>query len=261
MFLLERTQPTAEAARQSGSPRLYEAVLDGIKEMISTGQIAPNQRLPSERDLASQFHVSRVPVREAIKILEYMNIVENRQGAGMYLRSNSITDSFMGDVHFSDQLTEDVILDLFEMRIILEGKACYYAAQRRTREDLAAIRTSIDDMRSALEKTPQLPGEERDAAMDAARILSHAFHSRVVAAAHNVVLDKTYHSLLDLLAVSKQLTIADMDRPHSNVFTHEYILSRIVERDCAGAERAMVEHLEDARDYAARVFREKQEQG
>ena len=102
--------PTKQA---DGSGRFYEYVIDNIRQMIADGELQAGQKLPSERELAEKFNVSRVPIREAF------------------------------------DATADTIRDLLELRIVLETFAAYHAAQRRTDEDIASIQKLLRDMREA----------------------------------------------------------------------------------------------------------------
>lgn len=243
--------------KSKSSGRLYESILQSIKEMIDKQMILPGERLPSERELAERFNVSRVPVREAIKILEYTGIIENRQGDGMYLRETASISNRIIRVDFEEQITSDVMVDLFEMRILLESKACSYAAQRRTTEDIDIMHESISGMQTLLTSlhtpTIQEPTPEQ---LEQMRTVSHRFHTAIVAAAHNVVLSNMYSSLFELLDVSKQLTILTTIHTHNSTLGHKYILDRIIARDGEGAERAMVEHLADAKERFLKTLRE-----
>ena len=72
------------ASKENGS-RYYEIIIDDIKSMILRGELKQGDRVPSERELAEKFNVSRVPIREALKILEYMGIIDSTQGDGTYV--------------------------------------------------------------------------------------------------------------------------------------------------------------------------------
>ena len=72
-----------------GSGRFYEYVIDNIRQMIADGELQAGQKLPSERELAEKFNVSRVPIREALKILEYMGVLDSSPGDGTYVKNTS----------------------------------------------------------------------------------------------------------------------------------------------------------------------------
>ena len=122
--------PTKQA---DGSGRFYEYVIDNIRQMIADGELQAGQKLPSERELAEKFNVSRVPIREALKILEYMGVLDSSPGDGTYVKNTS-AQSLVSKMDFSFDATADTIRDLLELRIVLETFAAYHAAQRRTDE-------------------------------------------------------------------------------------------------------------------------------
>ena len=66
-----------KTAAKTASGRYYEYVIDNIKGMIIRGELKQGEKIPSERELAERFNVSRVPIREALKILEYMGILDS----------------------------------------------------------------------------------------------------------------------------------------------------------------------------------------
>lgn len=242
--------------KQKNGDRLYETILENIKKMIINNPIKPGEKLPSERELAEMFHVSRIPVREAIKILEYMEIVENKQGDGMYLRDSHKVESMIGRTSFSSEMTSDVMVDLYEMRIMFETRACIYAAERRTDEDIAAMQNAIAAMHETIRDLNRPSGEHTPYETEKARAISHQFHTCLIEAAHNTVLSVLYTNLFELLDVSKQLTIGTAVHSRNSTLAHELILSKIIDRDGENAARVMSYHLSDARDLALKHLRD-----
>jgi len=216
--------------------RYYEMIVDRIKSMIINGQLKCGDKLPSERELADKFQVSRVPIREALKILEYLGVLD-AQSDGMYIKNVGVND-LLNKVDFAFDATSDMILNLLEVRISLEGTAAYYAALRHTDEDIQLIRESLETMRKL--KQANLHNDEHILAM---RQQSHKFHICMVNAAKNPVLISVYEKLYELLEISRQLTINISGISYDSILAHEAIFHRIVERDCDGARAFMVEHL------------------
>ena len=200
--------PTKQA---DGSGRFYEYVIDNIRQMIADGELQAGQKLPSERELAEKFNVSRVPIREALKILEYMGVL-------------------------------DTIRDLLELRIVLETFAAYHAAQRRTDEDIASIQKLLRDMREA-----KKVNDGTEESVQNLRKLSHGFHQALVRAAHNAVLSSVYEYLYELLDISRQFTINNSGISYSSIVAHEALFSKVIEGDAEGARQCMEEHMEDVR--------------
>src|SRR5204862_6433449 len=93
------------AVGEVGKTKVYEVVVEQIKGLITEGRIKPGDRLPPERELAELFKASRNSVRDAIRVLEQMGLIESRQGDGTYVRTLS-----------ADELTEPLALCLLQSR-------------------------------------------------------------------------------------------------------------------------------------------------
>ncbi|MGY2061908.1 FadR/GntR family transcriptional regulator, partial [Nocardia gipuzkoensis] len=114
-----------------------------IKAMIVSGDLRPGSRLPREADLAAELGVSRNSLREAVRALSLVRILDVRQGDGTYVSSlepNSLLDamSFLLEFH-----QDDSVLDILGVRRILEPAATALAAQRMSEAELAHVRTLI----------------------------------------------------------------------------------------------------------------------
>lgn len=231
----------AESKAGGYGGRYYEYVIDSIKGMITRGELKYGERIPSERELAARFNVSRVPIREALKILEYMGVLDSSRGDGTYVK-NIVLEDLIGKLDFPITATADTLMDLLELRISLESFAASCAAQRRTEEDIAALDQTIKDMRKA-KKTSCIDGDS----VQKLRELSHEFHRLLVRSAHNSVLSSVYENLYELLDVSRQFTIDNSGISYNSILAHEAIFHRIIQRDANGAREAMEEHLSDVR--------------
>lgn len=225
----------------SGNGRFYEYVIDSIRQMIANGELKSGQKLPSERELAEKFNVSRVPIREALKILEYMGVLDSSPGDGTYVKNASV-QNLVSKMNFSFTATADTIRDLLELRIVLETFAAYYAAQRRTDEDIATIQKLLQDMREAKKEND---GSEES--VQRLRKFSHGFHRALVNAAHNAVLSNVYEYLYELLDISRQFTISTSGISYSSIVAHEALFNKVIEQDAEGARQCMEEHMEDVR--------------
>lgn len=229
------------AKANGGGGRYYEHVIDSIKGMIARGELKCGEKIPSERDLAERFNVSRVPIREALKILEYMGILDSSRGDGTYVRNITVED-LIGKMDFAVTATADTLMDLLELRISLETFAAYYAAQRRTDEDIASIQKLLRDMREA-----KKVNDGTEESVQNLRKLSHGFHQALVRAAHNAVLSSVYEYLYELLDISRQFTINNSGISYSSIVAHEALFSKVIEGDAEGARQCMEEHMEDVR--------------
>ena len=169
-------------------PKLSDVIMESLEQMILEGSLKPGQKLPPERELASQFEVSRPSVREAIQKLEARGLIIHRHGGGNYV-SSEIGNSFVEPLFDLIKNHPESQYDLLEFRHALEGVAAFYAAQRATEADRSIIETRF---------TEWLHAHETSNTEDEARADAH-FHLSIAEAAHNVVLLHTMRALFTLL--------------------------------------------------------------
>lgn len=222
--------------KKTSTNKYYEIILDWFKAQLMSGELKEGDAIPSERELAAKFGVSRVPVREALRILEYIGIVSSTTD-GMTVQKVDI-QLLNPKANFASEITMETMENLFEVRIFLESAAAYYAAKRRTEEDIQLMHQSIQQMLSALDN----PDQDDEAMIKA----SHDFHFHVIHAAKNPVLDNMYKNLYDLLEVSKQFTIHSNHVSSSTLMDHEAILYKIESGNAEEASKYMKFHLSRA---------------
>ena len=167
--------------------KLSDVIMERIEAMIVDGTLEAGARLPSERDLAAKFSVSRPSLREAIQKLEARGLIERRQGGGTYVCDNMqqrVAEPLL------DLLTKhpESQFDLLEFRHALEGICSYYAAMRGTPADLEAIQVAFANLQS--EPGMQLATQ--------AQALGE-FNFRIAEASHNVILLHLVRSMQPLL--------------------------------------------------------------
>ncbi|MFG2039416.1 FadR/GntR family transcriptional regulator [Dactylosporangium sp. NPDC048998] len=125
---------------------LTDEAIDKIKGMITSGELGPGDRLPKEADLAERLGLSRNSLREAVKALSMIRVLDVRQGDGTYVTSlepDLLLDalSFVVDFH-----RDDTVLQFLEVRRILEPAATALAAERMSDEDVAKMQTVLDEL-------------------------------------------------------------------------------------------------------------------
>ena len=154
---------------------LTDEAIDKIKEMIRSGELGPGDRLPKEADLAERLGLSRNSLREAVKALSIIRVLDVRQGDGTYVTSlepHLLLDalSFVVDFH-----RDDTVLEFLEVRRILEPAATALAAQRMTDDEIAALQATLDGL-GAEPSVEALVANDLD------------FHRQIAAGAGNSVL-------------------------------------------------------------------------
>ncbi|WP_400164417.1 FadR/GntR family transcriptional regulator [Brevibacillus sp. TJ4] len=114
--------------------KLSQIISRELLEAIEAGKYPPGSKLPTENELAAQFGVSRIPIREALSVLRAAGVITSRQGGGSFVEER-VGSGILHNIHIENEDAE-LIKHLFEMRKVLEPEAAFLAAQRRTPEHL-----------------------------------------------------------------------------------------------------------------------------
>ncbi len=128
--------------------RLSEEIVDIIQRQILSGSIAPGGKLPTERDLAESFKVNRTTVREALRKLEHLELIDVRHGDGLYVK-NYLESSNFDLIKTACRIEEGgkSICDILEVRRIIVPEMAYLAAQRASSDDISRLEQVIADKR------------------------------------------------------------------------------------------------------------------
>jgi GntR family transcriptional regulator, transcriptional repressor for pyruvate dehydrogenase complex len=204
-----------------------------IKELLATGALKPGQQLPAERALAELLGVSRPTVREAIRALSFMGVVETRLGSGTYV--SAMNGEAIGDMlSFVVHSSHDTLSDLVEVRVYLEVAAAEIAARQIGNRGLDSLTRLLEDCRKSL----------RDAAAFATFDLE--FHRQVATAAGNEVLARLLLSVSALGLQRRVTTARNVNLRRVSLDEHIQILATLRQRDPVAAGKAMRAHMENA---------------
>ncbi len=195
--------------------RLSEAAVEQIKELILTEKKKPGSKLPSERELVSQLQISRNSVREALRMLEIMGLVEVKPGKGTYVKGLS------GDL-FSPLPTwlaahKETLHNQFEARLILEPAAAEFAALRATPSDISRLKEALTVFKQKL--------AEND--IVGLIIADIRFHSLIGAATGNKTIEMLTDTITRLLFDGWKAALRVEGRPRKTVREHNKILEAI----------------------------------
>lgn len=125
------------------------AAINSIRLMISSGELRPGDRLPAEQELADQLSVSRGSLREAVRALAQINVLDVRRGDGTYVTSLAPSELLSGLSFAMELLQTQAVDEVLEVRRMLFPGATALAAQRVTEEQLAAMHAVIDELETA----------------------------------------------------------------------------------------------------------------
>jgi len=228
--------------------KVFERVAEQIEKRILEGELRKGDRLPTERELAEQFQVSRTAVREAMKILAQKGLINMRPGRGTIVidgareaMQNSISLMMklkLGEVGGSDNLVE--------FRGILETEIAALAAARATEKEISAMREAIRVMDESL--------NDADAFISA----DNAFHEALAQATQNALILILINSIVHLLSEQRKQIFETEGGPQRGQIHHRRILESVIRRDPEAARAAMRSHLQQVREDVSAATRQKE---
>ncbi len=209
---------------------LTDSLISEIQKMVEVGEIRVGQRLPSETEIAARFGVGRSTVRESMKALASMGIVEICPGRGTFLKEPSqqqLADALAARIRLRDSRATEV----YEARKTIEVELAALAAERATERDLDAIARALDDMRATLRV------HEEFTAADV------RFHLAIAQAAKNALLEQFYSFAGDLVTnVIQEITRLPNVKERS-IELHAATFEAIKRRDPAAARASILKHM------------------
>lgn len=218
--------------------RVSQAIVEQVKLLMRQGRLKPGDRLPSERELCERFGVSRVTVREALRVLEAGGLVDIRVGARGGAFVTSPTSQQVGE-GLADLLNLSPLTarDVTEARQVFELGIVPIVVERATDEDIADLREMLRNHREALDRG------------DYEMAMSAEFHVRIAASTHNPAIEmlvQSFHGpLLMSLLTAKELAPLMGQRGAEE---HTAIVDAIAARDVERATSIMSEHLQRTAD-------------
>ena len=215
--------------------KLTDQVAQQLEAQIRSGQFMPGDKLPTEAVLSQQLEVSRTVVREAVSQLKSRNLVESRQGSGVYVKAPGIEPLSFHDLPSTNK---EAVIQIVEVRRALESEVAELAAQRRNRDDLRRIQRAVKALAAAVAQGKD--GVDEDI----------AFHRAIGHAAGNPFLLSTLDYLAQYLRGATRVTRANEARREdfrlAVVTEHARIVDAIKAGDAAEARQAATDHMNNA---------------
>jgi GntR family transcriptional repressor for pyruvate dehydrogenase complex len=202
-------------------------IIDQIKNSIQEGKIKPGDVLPTEQEIAQIMNVGKNSVREALAALEYMDIIT--KGKNGIVVNTSIYQFFNKGLSYHFLTNKDKLIELYELRRVLEPQIARLAAERASEDDLKTIEQCL------VATVDKFTSYQQD----------HAFHTAISAAIKNKVLMNIYRKIQDLILLVNdwENNLNDVSR---HLEFHEEIYSAIRDGDGEIAARVMLEHVNDS---------------
>lgn len=208
---------------------LSQSVADNILSMITIEKrFSVGDKLPNELDLSEELNVSRTTLREAIRILVALDILEIQRGKGTYVKENAFKKQ-----QDLEQLSNMKVnaKDLYEMRLIFEPEAAYYAALRATDAEIKRIL----EFGKKVEKEIRNHGDRTDD--------EHSFHKAIAQATHNEFMNKLMPILYQAISKGVYLSLQSDKAMEDTVNDHRMIMEFLEQRNAEGAKNAMKIHI------------------
>ncbi len=208
---------------------IAETIVARLLDLIKERELGPGDKLPPERELAAMLEVSRPSLREALRALSVLNVIEMRQGDGTYVSSLD-PGLLVEHLEFVLALDDSTILQLFEARKILEVGIVALAAQRITDEEIEALERIVHTTETIEDPIDFLKNDLE-------------LHERITEAAQNPILARTMASISQLGLASRRRTTAIPGVMPNTVEDHRRIVAALKARDPQAAQKAMLTHL------------------
>lgn len=229
--------------------KISESIASEIEQQLVDGVIKPGERLPSERDLARDFQVSRPSIREAIQLLKSRNLLTSRPGGGNYAKE-ALGESIIDPLDELLANNSDIAQDMLEFRHALEGISAYYAAMRATEADKQIIQLRFE----------QVCNKQKQSDIEVEAKADVDFHLAIAEASHNVVLLHVMRSLFKSLHKSVELSFGKLylNASGRDIIReqHQAIMDAVLSGDAELARESSYSHISYVKETLERFSRE-----
>jgi GntR family transcriptional repressor for pyruvate dehydrogenase complex len=209
--------------------RAYEEIVRQIQSLVAQGKLKPGDRLMTERELAEQFGVSRVTVRQALSVLQAMGLVESKIGNGTFARNSQVpTVTVLASMLNPPRST---LLDQLELRRLIEPEVARLAASRATAAHTREMARFIELQERMLSQGRPFVDEDS------------AFHMAIARSSGNELLTRMMESIHESLRESREQSLRTPSGMTRSLEGHRRIIDAVRRGDAKGAQRAMLRHV------------------
>ncbi|MDR3255568.1 MAG: FadR family transcriptional regulator [Synergistaceae bacterium] len=224
-------------------------VWDQFVELLNSGKYKLGEKLPPEAVMCDELKVSRPVLREVIRTLRYLGYLETVHGGGTYISKMPLNPTLSG-IKLRLALEKQQLLDLWEIRNIIEVEATALAAERATDEEMQEILLASEEYHSKV-----VSKSTREETIKS----TESFHYAIVAAVHNNILMSVLQDISNLLTHSRELSIQVEGSSERADEYHSVIAKAILSRDADEARKTMRAHLIDVRHDLERYLTKQEE--
>ena len=224
--------------QQVKKTRISDTVVEQIIGLIESGALKPGDQLPSERELVEQLNVGRATIREALRILEAQGVISVRPGKGTLVTGDVSRVSGQESIVAWFQDHADEVLDLLEIREVLERRAAYLAARR-------ADGRMILELQDILHQAEQCVAEG-----DVTQLgyIDHQFHRVLAKASGNAILSQIIDAIGDVMLNPRRSIQRLPGRAVTSLEEHRAIFNAIKDGQSETAEQAVLQHIRSVRE-------------
>ncbi len=223
------TQLNIEPISREGAS---EKVVHRLLALVKTGDLKPGDRLPGERDLAEMFHVSRPTMREAMRALAVLGVVNPRHGGGIFVSALEAAD-LLGPLSFFLTLKEVEVDRLYQARAVIEGEIAALAAKAATSKDIDKLEALIEQQKSCINR----PAEYR--------VVDTDFHKLLSELSGNPFLARAAISMNVLGMEFRKIASENETVIAGSIADHQRICAAMRVKDPEAARQAMQRHMEN----------------
>ncbi len=214
--------------------KIYRQINKQFQDLILSGDLKKGDKLPGERQLAESFNVSRASIRESIRSLEIMGLVESRPGEGNFVKDSN-TAIMLEPLSIMFKLNNGTFNDILEIRIILEVEAVGLAAQRISAEDLEKLKALIKELEYS-------KNEEHSVEIDKEihYLIAHATGNFLII----TVLDAISSLMTNFIIDARKIIIKNINEQGRLLKIHKDVVEAICNKDIEAAKNAMRRHFD-----------------
>jgi GntR family transcriptional regulator, transcriptional repressor for pyruvate dehydrogenase complex len=237
--------------------RIHEEVVSQVHDLIKEGRYKAGDQLPSERELAETFQVSRTSVREALRALETEGLIVSRTGMGNFIAELPV-ETLVASLAKLLIEEKNALADIFELRKLIEPQIASLAAERAAPADIDRMKRLLEKQREQVQNGAT--GVDADS----------EFHFAIGQATQNHAIEKLVSGLLDVLSHSREESLQTPGRRQASIDSHRAIVTAIEAHDEEEAREAMLRHIQQVeknvftdrkKSSSAQVVKKSLEQG
>jgi len=227
--------PSTPSFKTIKRPSVVEEIIDIFKNKLINGEIKPGEKLPPESQLMAQLGIGRTALRESMKMLSALGVIEVRQGDGTYVVEGASSKS-LDPMVFAILLESGMSRELLELRTLLEIGYCQLAAEKANPNELAYIEEAANEFENKITDKDLNPDELTRADLE--------FHFRIIEVTRNPFIIRISRAVEELFFSSIRNTISKMEGQRWGVEGHRNIFNAIKANDAIWIKEAVIISLD-----------------